>query len=64
MFDWSRFAYISNRDAPEVLATATAIAADSIGSPKQGHIAITENDDEIVVSYVSGTETLPSVRSV
>jgi hypothetical protein len=59
-----RFSYISNRNAPIVLATITAVAQDVVTAPKQGHISLTENDDEMIVSFVSGSSSTPSVRFV
>ncbi len=33
-------------------------------TPQQGHIALTENDDEMMVIYVTGTSTTPQVKYV
>ena len=45
-----------------VLANADATSIDTPAMPKQGHISLTENDDEMVVSYVSGSTNIPTVR--
>ena len=59
------FTYVAN--ATNVLTAIAFVGAqntDHIGAPKQGHISITENDDELIVSYTSGVDTTPSVRFV
>ena len=56
-----RFNYIS-ASTKDAVVQATGIMADKTGAPKQGHISITSNADEMTVSYTSGTEKVPSVR--
>ena len=46
------------------LASVTVPMVDTLGTPKQGHIALTGNLDEMMVMYVTGTTTTPSVRCV
>lgn len=59
----SSFTYVSMAAKdPVALGSVIGIMADTIGTPKQGHIALGSNDDEIIVSYVTGTTTTPSVR--
>ena len=59
------FTYVSNSgNEPVALVSATAVMADAIGTPKQGHISLTANTDEIIVSFTSGTNNVPSVRCV
>ncbi len=40
------------------------LMAEGLGVPTQGHISLTDNDDEMLVAYVTGTQTTPSVRYV
>ncbi len=44
------------------LASVVAPMAEGLGWPSQGHIALTDNDDEMMLTYVTGTTTTPSVR--
>ncbi len=55
------------------MASGSAVALDGVvgpiaeglGVPTQGHISLTDNDDEMLaVTYVTGTQTTPSVRYV
>jgi hypothetical protein len=38
--------------------------AEGLGVPTQGHTSLTENDDEMLVTSVTGTQTTPSVQYV
>ena len=59
-----RFNYISfATGSPAALDSVQANMAESLGWPTQGHIALTSNDDEMMVIYVTGTTTTPSVKS-
>ena len=51
--------YVSGGSA---VAAITVPMAESLGWPTQGHIALTENDDEMAVMYVTGTSTTPYVK--
>ncbi len=44
------------------IASVTAASMDSLGSPKQVHISLSGSANEMVVTYVTGTTTTPSVR--
>ena len=56
-------AYLSNNTGA-ILGSQTAVMADPVGAPKQGHLSITQNLDEMVISYTTGIAREPSVRYV
>ena len=60
---WYRFVYVSVSDGVGMaLDSIVAPMSEGLGWPTQGHIALTSNDDEMLVSYVTGTLTTPSVK--
>lgn len=58
------FTYINVQGANQVaLANLTVPLRDSVCTPRQGHLSLTENEDEMLVIYNSGcTKVLPSVK--
>eukprot|EP00042_Codosiga_hollandica_P031311 m.189441 g.189441 ORF g.189441 m.189441 type:complete len:738 (-) comp53605_c0_seq1:112-2325(-) len=57
------FIYLTSDNGQQyALDSVMATMADGLGAPKQGHISLTSNDDEMLVSYTTGTTTTPSVR--
>ena len=52
-------------DAHVALASGTVPMADALGTPKQVHIALTDNLDEMAITYVTGvSDAAPAVRCV
>ena len=59
------FVYVSAAGSTGVaLDSVEALMSEGLGWPTQGHIALTSNEDEMMVSYVTGTTTTPSVKFV
>eukprot|EP00042_Codosiga_hollandica_P051427 m.631135 g.631135 ORF g.631135 m.631135 type:complete len:480 (-) comp58283_c0_seq22:2372-3811(-) len=57
------FDYVSTYGGSQtVLASASVEMCDTLGTPKQGHLALTAVDNEMTLTYVTGTTTTPSVR--
>lgn len=57
------FVYVSQATGTGVaLDSVEALMSEGLGWPTQGHIALTSNEDEMMVSYVTGTTTTPSVK--
>jgi len=57
------FTYISMATgSPVALDSVIGVMAGSLGTPMQGHISFTDNDDEMMVIYTTGTTNTPSVR--
>lgn len=58
-----RFTYVNVQGNSHVaLGSVTSVMSDVIGAPKQGHISYTDYEDEIAVTYVSGSNHTPFVR--
>ena len=59
------FTYISSASKdPIALGTVQGIMQDAAGAPKQGHISLGDKDDEMIVSFTSGSTMTPAVRFV
>ena len=58
------FTYVTVQEGNQqiALASVTAGTTETIGEPKQVHIALTDNLTEMAITYVTGTSTEPSVR--
>lgn len=59
----TRFTYVTVENGTSIaLDSITVPMTEGLGWPTQGHIALTSNDDEMMVTYVTGTDTTPSVK--
>jgi len=57
------FNYVGTRNGTlQILGSVQVVMKDGLGAPKQGHLGITSNLDEIVIVYVTGTNTRPSMK--
>ena len=60
-----RFVYVNVVDGYNfAIAEAKTTMAEGLGWPTQGHIGLTGNPDEILVTYVTGTLNTPMVKFV